>query len=70
MVRGGPVELILFDVAGQSVATLASGHREPGTYTARWDGTDNHGASLASGIYLYRLRIGGKTAVRRLLFLR
>lgn len=55
----GVVELALFDLAGQRVATLAAGPREAGTYTTRWDGRDGEGRLLASGVYLYRLQTGG-----------
>ncbi|MBT4497672.1 MAG: T9SS type A sorting domain-containing protein [Gemmatimonadetes bacterium] len=50
------IELSIFNLAGQRVATLTQGMREAGTYTVRWDGRDDDGRELASGVYLYRLR--------------
>ena len=41
-----------------------------GSYTVRWDGRDERGKELASGIYLYRLRAGEKMETRRLALLR
>ena len=66
------VELSIFNLAGQQVETLADGLREAGTYTVRWDGRDDSGRELASGVYLYRLRTGdGQQAeTRKLLLLR
>ena len=58
------VELSVFNLAGQKVATLAHGHREAGTYTLRWDGRDKSGRELASGVYLYRLRTGDRQQVK------
>ena len=55
---GGHVELSIYNLAGQQVATLAQGAREAGTYTVRWDGQDDTGRELASGVYLYRLQTG------------
>ena len=52
------VELSIFNLAGQQVATLVEGAREAGTYTVRWDGRDDDGRELASGVYLYRLQTG------------
>ena len=43
---------------------------EAGTYTVRWDGRDDDGRELASGVYLYRLRTGeGKQVKTRKLVL-
>jgi len=64
------VELSIFNLAGQQVATLVEGVREAGTYTVRWDGRDDEGRELASGVYLYRLRAGdGKQVTTRKLLL-
>jgi len=51
-------ELTIFNLTGQQVATLVSGERQAGAYTIRWDGRDDDGHELASGVYLYRLRAG------------
>ena len=65
-------DLAIFNLAGQRVAQLAEGAREAGTYTVRWDGHDDDGRALASGVYLYRLRMGDGQQVetRKLLLLR
>ena len=52
----GEMELSLYNLAGQRVATLVKGVREAGTYAVPWDGRDGQGRELASGVYLYRLR--------------
>lgn len=54
--RGGRVELAIYNLAGQRVATLVDGQRGAGTHVTRWDGTDDQRRELASGVYLYRLR--------------
>ena len=65
------VELSVFNLAGQRVATLANGMRETGTYTLHWDGRDDDGRPLASGVYLYRLRVGEQQVeARKLVLLR
>ena len=65
------VDLALYNLEGQKVVTLVQGAREAGTYTARWDGRDDRGRSLASGVYLCRLWAeGGHVETRKLLLLR
>ena len=63
-------EVIVYNLAGQQVATLVNGVRPAGNHTVRWDGRDDDGRILASGVYLYRLRAGGHAETRKLLLLR
>lgn len=65
----GQVDLTVYNMAGQRVAELASGFREMGSYTLRWDGTDDAGRALASGVYFYRLVSGERVESRKLLLL-
>ena len=69
--KAGETTLELFDLLGQKVATLASGYREAGPHTFAWDGRNDKGRPLASGMYLYRLQSGrSKVATRKMLVLR
>ncbi len=63
-------ELSLFNLSGQRVATLISGFREAGSYTLGWDGRDDAGRDLASGMYFYRLIAGDQIETRKLMLLR
>ena len=65
----GPIHLSVYNLAGQKVATLVAGHREMGTYTVHWDGTDESGSELASGMYVYRLQAGKEWVETRKLVL-
>jgi glucose/arabinose dehydrogenase len=64
------VELSVYNLQGQKVAELAQGFRQAGGYRVDWDGRDDQGRTLASGVYLYRLRVGDFSSTRRLLLLR
>lgn len=64
------INLAIHNLAGQQVTTLASGQREAGAYTLRWDGRDDDGRELASGVYLYQLEAGEQVEARKLLLLR
>jgi hypothetical protein len=68
--QSGEVELAVYNLAGQKVATLLAGAREAGGYTVNWDGRDQGEKTLASGIYLYRLQAGAQVETRKLLLLR
>ena len=62
----GKVTLVVYNMLGQAVRTLVDGEIGAGTHTARWDGRDNLGRRVASGIYLYRMRAGEFSMVRRM----
>src|SRR3989339_631261 len=52
------VNLVVYDMLGQRVRTLVDGIQEAGFYTVRWDGSNDFGSKVASGIYIYRLQAG------------
>lgn len=53
--RASRVQVEIYDLLGQRVRTLVSGARAPGRYQVRWDGTNQLGRPVGSGIYIYRL---------------
>jgi spore coat protein A len=67
---GGRADLKVFNLLGQEVKTLYSGLHEPGVQTVRWDGTDNNGALVASGIYFYELRTPAEALTEKTLLIR
>ena len=68
--RSGWVDLEVFNVLGQKVATLVDMFRPSGEYQVVWDGTGLNGSPLATGIYLYRLRCGTFTESKKMILLR
>ncbi|NIR52987.1 choice-of-anchor D domain-containing protein [candidate division KSB1 bacterium] len=60
------VTLKIYTVLGQEVRTLVDDERASGIYRIRWDGTDDFGQGLASGVYLYRIQAGQFVQSRRL----
>jgi photosystem II stability/assembly factor-like uncharacterized protein len=55
------VGLTIYDILGQKIKTLVSGMQQAGYYNITWDGTNNSGNKVASGIYIYRLQAGNFT---------
>ena len=53
--KSGNVKLAIYNILGQNVKTLVDAHQIAGTYNVMWDGTDNSGQKLASGVYFYQL---------------
>lgn len=66
----GLVRLDVMNILGQTVTTLVDGWRQPGNYSARWDGRDQSGETVASGVYLYRLRAGEYSSTRKMMLLK
>ena len=63
------IELTIYNLLGQPVAILVQGYSAAGTFSVRWDGRDQTGRTVPSGVYLYQLRAGEYTEVRKLLLL-
>ncbi len=70
VVEAAGVELSVYNLAGQRVARLVRGFAGPGAYRVLWGGRNDAGQSLASGMYIYRLRSGNRSEARKLLLLR
>jgi hypothetical protein len=68
--KGGQVNLTVCNLLGQTVRTLLNGYRDPGVYTEAWDGRDEHGTSVPSGIYFSRLIQNSQTQVRKMVLLK
>ena len=49
------VELVIFDVLGRKVNTLVKGVQRPGVHQVIWNGADERGVPVSSGVYFYRL---------------
>jgi hypothetical protein len=62
--------LNVYDIRGKLVRTLAKGVKGPGYYTVNWDGTDNHGRYVSSGVYFYRFSSEKYTSTRKMVLLK
>jgi flagellar hook assembly protein FlgD len=64
------VVIKIFNMLGGEIVTLTDRQFEAGYHRVRWNGKDNNGNPLASGVYLYQLRAGGFSQVRKMSLLR
>ncbi len=72
---GADVNIRIYDVEGKLVRRLDIGHQRAGRYLSRetaayWDGTDQLGESVSSGIYFYTLKTDGFSDTRRMVILK
>ena len=61
------VKVDIVDLMGNVVKTLVNGDVTAGRYSAEWDGTDNNGAQVANGSYIYRFVAGDAPIETRVL---
>jgi hypothetical protein len=66
----GHVRLEVFNILGQCVRVLNDKEMPAGRHTAVWDGTDDNGSDIASGIYFYRIQYGDFNKSRKMLLLK
>jgi hypothetical protein len=64
------VRLTIYNLRGELVCAQTFPQQPAGYHTITWDGTDNFGAAVNSGIYLYQIESANYHAARKMLLLR
>ena len=68
--HAGQVTLIVYDIHGARVRSLVNEWMPAGSFRAKWDGRNDHGIAVASGVYLYELRESGNRISRKMSLLK
>jgi hypothetical protein len=68
--HAGSVRLFIYNVRGQLVRTVVDGAVDRGRHERSWDGTDDHGQHVASGVYFARLEVDSRTSDQKVMVLR
>ena len=68
--RTADVGLHIFNVIGQRVGLFDLGQLGRGTHSTVWDGKDDAGKLLPSGLYFYRMEAGGQTQLKKMILLK
>ena len=66
----GNVQIEVFNVKGQKVRTLVNDHFGVGSHSVEWNGTDENGKSVSSGIYFYNMRSGKYSSTRKMILMK
>lgn len=64
------VSIKIFDMTGKEIRTLLNKFQNKGSYSLVWNGTDNSGSSVGSGVYFYRLQSGNFSETKRMVFVK
>ncbi len=68
--QGCRVELSVYNLLGRRVKILADGGYSAGSHTVTWDGRDDNGSMVSSGVYFYRLTASGVSETRKMLLMK
>ena len=64
------VNVSVFNLMGQKIKTLKNEKITPGYHVVQWDGTNDNGMQVSTGMYFYTLQTGAKSVMRKMLFLK
>jgi len=67
--KSAHVVLTIYNLLGQEITKLVDDNQTVGVHTAQWDGKDNHGNPVSSGVYLYRIKTGLFVQTRKMIML-
>jgi Peptidase family C25/Propeptide_C25 len=68
--KAGHVKIMIFNINAQLVKILIDGNKLAGRYETMWDGTNNFGSKVSSGVYFYRLQSGSFLRVKKMVLLK
>jgi hypothetical protein len=66
----GPVTLSVYNLKGQLVRSLVAEDMKAGNHSITWNGMDNSGKAVSSGVYLYRMQAPGYTQTRKMMLMK
>ncbi|UCE20328.1 MAG: choice-of-anchor D domain-containing protein [Gemmatimonadota bacterium] len=64
------VSLVIYNALGQQIRALVQGPQSPGTYTITWDGCDDDGVLVPSGMFFYRITVGTISETKKMVMLK
>ncbi len=67
--QAGHVKLVVYNLLGQEIKTLINRNQEAGRFNLVWNGTDDLGQAVPSGVYFYRIQAEGYSETKKMLLL-
>ena len=68
--KNGFVELVIYNMSGQKIRTLVSEDQNAGRYRVRWNGRDDSGVEVSSGVYMYKYKVNDFNQNRKLILIK
>ncbi len=68
--KDAQVRLVVYNILGQKVKTLVDERQRAGRYNIRWEGRDDSGEEVASGVYFYKIQAGDIEIAKKMLLIR
>ena len=65
-----PVQVEIYNIMGQQIKTLVHEVHQPGYYRVVWNGTNNRGMAVPSGMYFYQIKASTFTNVKKLILMK
>jgi hypothetical protein len=70
LTRPETISLTVYSLSGQKIRTLISGNYLPGMHRVQWNGGDERGSPVASGVYFYQLQLNGQQQAKKMFLIR
>ena len=64
------MKLRVYNQLGQTVRTLVDNRMKAGTHSLKWDGADDIGRSVASGVYFFNIEAGNFSQIRKMMLVK
>ena len=64
------VNVKIYSLLGEEITSLFSGDVNPGTHEVQWNGVDNVGVAVASGVYIYRVEANNQALTGKMMLLK
>jgi len=68
--NNGPVKIQIYNIKGQLIRNLVNENKKAGNYTVIWNGKDEQGKSVSSGIYFYRMQSSKYSATQKMMLMK
>jgi len=68
--RQSPVRITVYNLMGNQVRMILNEDKPAGSYRVNWDGKDDHGTAMPSGIYLFELKAGGFVESKKMILMK
>lgn len=68
--REGWVSIEVYTVSGERIKSLVAEHKKAGSYTVSWDGLDEKGLKVPTGVYFYRFQAGSYSTTKKMMLIR